>query len=257
MRYLTSISLAVVVLMTLACAATPDIDATVEARLAQERAIGATVEARLRSEFKATTPSSLGPTFDINRLLAASTPVSPSIAPQSSCPDSRGTVANLPYFTHLDYHDRASVYMRDEKWECAIQDLDKAISIEPGYLSAYLLRGMAYSYTEQFGRSIQDFDKAVVINPNFGQSYAMRGAAYKLLGNNEQASFNFGMACQMDSDLCHLAFDTPRITTPSIISKPTAAPQRFCCKRCSKGKPCGNTCISRSKTCHVGRGCAC
>ena len=30
-----------------------------------------------------------------------------------------------------------------------------------------------------------------------------------------------------------------------------------CCKYCSKGQPCGDTCISRNKTCHVGGGCAC
>jgi hypothetical protein len=30
-----------------------------------------------------------------------------------------------------------------------------------------------------------------------------------------------------------------------------------CCKVCTVGKACGNTCISRDKTCHVGAGCAC
>ena len=30
-----------------------------------------------------------------------------------------------------------------------------------------------------------------------------------------------------------------------------------CCKICKKGKACGNSCISRSKKCHKGRGCAC
>lgn len=30
-----------------------------------------------------------------------------------------------------------------------------------------------------------------------------------------------------------------------------------CCKICTKGCPCGNTCISCSKDCHVGPGCAC
>jgi len=29
-----------------------------------------------------------------------------------------------------------------------------------------------------------------------------------------------------------------------------------CCKVCSVGKACGNTCISRDKSCHVGQGCA-
>lgn len=30
-----------------------------------------------------------------------------------------------------------------------------------------------------------------------------------------------------------------------------------CCKVCYRGKACGDTCISRSKICHVGVGCAC
>jgi len=30
-----------------------------------------------------------------------------------------------------------------------------------------------------------------------------------------------------------------------------------CCKYCSRGKACGNTCIARNKTCRVGHGCAC
>ena len=30
-----------------------------------------------------------------------------------------------------------------------------------------------------------------------------------------------------------------------------------CCKVCSKGKACGDSCISREKECHKGQGCAC
>lgn len=30
-----------------------------------------------------------------------------------------------------------------------------------------------------------------------------------------------------------------------------------CCKICTKGKACGDTCIRASYTCHKGRGCAC
>lgn len=32
---------------------------------------------------------------------------------------------------------------------------------------------------------------------------------------------------------------------------------RRCCKRCVGGKACGNTCIRKDFTCHVGCGCAC
>lgn len=30
-----------------------------------------------------------------------------------------------------------------------------------------------------------------------------------------------------------------------------------CCKTCTVGKACGDTCIEASDTCHVGAGCAC
>jgi hypothetical protein len=36
-----------------------------------------------------------------------------------------------------------------------------------------------------------------------------------------------------------------------------AAQGRYCCKHCSKGKACGDSCIARWKTCHKGKGCAC
>lgn len=42
----------------------------------------------------------------------------------------------------------------------------------------------------------------------------------------------------------------------SAVPRP-AASQQTCCKYCSKGKPCGNTCIAVGKTCRKGPGCAC
>ncbi len=36
-----------------------------------------------------------------------------------------------------------------------------------------------------------------------------------------------------------------------------AAQGRYCCKVCSTGKACGDSCIARWKTCHKGKGCAC
>jgi len=43
---------------------------------------------------------------------------------------------------------------------------------------------------------------------------------------------------------------------PARQSHPQEVAQA-CCKRCSTGKACGNSCISRSKQCHAGAGCAC
>lgn len=38
---------------------------------------------------------------------------------------------------------------------------------------------------------------------------------------------------------------------------PTCIPAGQCCKVCDKGQACGDSCISRAKQCHKGRGCAC
>jgi hypothetical protein len=45
-------------------------------------------------------------------------------------------------------------------------------------------------------------------------------------------------------------------TSVSTDAAPLAADGR-CCKVCTAGKACGNTCIAAYKTCHVGPGCAC
>ncbi len=37
----------------------------------------------------------------------------------------------------------------------------------------------------------------------------------------------------------------------------TCTPADQCCMICDKGQACGNSCISRAKTCHKGRGCSC
>lgn len=42
-----------------------------------------------------------------------------------------------------------------------------------------------------------------------------------------------------------------------VLSASQDAPEPVCCKVCSKGKACGDTCISKEKTCEEPRGCAC
>jgi hypothetical protein len=40
-------------------------------------------------------------------------------------------------------------------------------------------------------------------------------------------------------------------------SDPSSQASGECCKICTRGKACGNTCISRDDICRVGPGCAC
>ena len=47
--------------------------------------------------------------------------------------------------------------------------------------------------------------------------------------------------------------NNPLFIIPTIAQIPRSA----CCKICSKGQPCGNSCISRKDVCHKAPGCAC
>ncbi len=42
-----------------------------------------------------------------------------------------------------------------------------------------------------------------------------------------------------------------------LLPEPPSAVLAAGCKTCRKGKACGNSCISRTKTCHKPPGCAC
>ena len=50
---------------------------------------------------------------------------------------------------------------------------------------------------------------------------------------------------------------TPTIVVPQRFEPVPVPEQRSCCRICTSGKACGDSCISASKTCHKGGGCAC
>jgi len=48
------------------------------------------------------------------------------------------------------------------------------------------------------------------------------------------------------------------VLSDSPSASPLACiPADRCCKKCSTGKACGNSCINVNYNCHKGRGCAC
>jgi hypothetical protein len=62
-----------------------------------------------------------------------------------------------------------------------------------------------------------------------------------------------GLACLLAAATLALG---PASLSP-CLSSAAAAQGFYCCKVCSKGKACGDSCIARDKTCHKGKGCAC
>jgi hypothetical protein len=69
-------------------------------------------------------------------------------------------------------------------------------------------------------------------------------------------------AATADQSFERYSYDVPARSSSFLVSLGIATPeaaiaQQRCCKVCTTGKACGNTCIARDKQCHVGPGCAC
>jgi len=76
------------------------------------------------------------------------------------------------------------------------------------------------------------------------------------------SQFSSNYSCQSavcgPAEQSHCAIPTARASKVGFLSTSTALePSSYCCKVCSKGKACGDSCISRDKECHTPPGCAC
>lgn len=52
---------------------------------------------------------------------------------------------------------------------------------------AYYNRGTVYAIQERYPEALQDLDRALDINPDFAQVYGNRGLIYKALGKTDEA----------------------------------------------------------------------
>ena len=153
MRYLTSISLALIVLMALACT-TPNIDATVEARA---------------KELVAEQVNNLPPNPDLaldyfNRgvgygqagdyqLAIGDLTKAIALGLHRTHSSGRNPLANA-YFIRGYYYDELGQY------QTAINDYTKAIQLDPDDADAYSNRGHAYNKLGQDERAEADWAKA-------------------------------------------------------------------------------------------------
>jgi tetratricopeptide (TPR) repeat protein len=85
------------------------------------------------------------------------------------------------------YNNRGVTYKDLGNYSQAIEDLNRAIEIRPGYADAYNNRGVAYRGLGNNKQAIKDYDRAIEIRPGYADAYNNRGVAYNSLGNYRQA----------------------------------------------------------------------
>lgn len=66
----------------------------------------------------------------------------------------------------------------------AMQDLNRAIKLNPKSANAYVIRGRMYGQQNNDKLAIKDFEQAISIQPQNAEAYGNRGIAYLKQGNN-------------------------------------------------------------------------
>jgi tetratricopeptide (TPR) repeat protein len=90
---------------------------------------------------------------------------------------------------------RASLDIRIDSCTSAIQ----SGRLSPDRLSiAFQNRGAAFIAKGDPNRAIQDFDRAISLDPNYANAFNGRGVAYQAKGDNDRAIQDYGQAIRLD-----------------------------------------------------------
>ncbi|MBN1365432.1 MAG: tetratricopeptide repeat protein [Syntrophaceae bacterium] len=98
------------------------------------------------------------------------------------------------------YLNRATAYTKLGKFQLAIEDYNRAISLKPDYTEAYNNRGNIYGQLRQFQLAINDFNKAISLDPDHAKAYNNRGLAYSELHHHQNAIKDFNKAIDLNPD---------------------------------------------------------
>lgn len=111
----------------------------------------------------------------------------------------------LPHFYKAHVAQRAT-FLKSMNWTDAqraefdkhlLDELTKALSLDPNLLPAVTDRAEVYFSLKQFQQAIPDYDKAIALDPNDAGAYNDRGLANMELGKTYDAISDFGEAIRL------------------------------------------------------------
>jgi tetratricopeptide (TPR) repeat protein/TolB-like protein len=89
----------------------------------------------------------------------------------------------------------AIVQLKLKKYEDSIRSITKAIELKPNNPDHYLIRAfIKRKYLSRYNDAIVDYNRCVSISPKWGEPYIGRGLAYMMVGNDDQAVEDFRKA---------------------------------------------------------------
>lgn len=117
--------------------------------------------------------------------------------------DYYGAIEDLSRAIEIDPMLKMAYYIRGAAWghlgnyECALKDDNMALKIDPRYVDAYNNRGITRYELNDFLGAVEDYNIAIEINPYFAQIYCNRGNAKWQLGNYSGAIADYDKAIEL------------------------------------------------------------
>ncbi len=88
---------------------------------------------------------------------------------------------------YLDFYEQGEFALAIEKWGRAVDLFTKSIQDNANFFMAYHNRAIAYSRLGEYDKSIEDLSKAVQLNPDYSDAYGRMGLVYEIKRNYPEA----------------------------------------------------------------------
>jgi tetratricopeptide (TPR) repeat protein len=101
-----------------------------------------------------------------------------------------------PQFT-LALKSRGAAYLKLDKVQEAIADINAVIKIAPDNARAFHMRGLAYAKAGNYDKALGDFNQALELNPDYGTAYYSRANLHHKMGHPDLATEDIRMVTQL------------------------------------------------------------
>ena len=100
----------------------------------------------------------------------------------------------------LAYNNRGNVHAAMGNPKRSLQDLNRAILIDPKYINAYYNRAITYQDLGELEKAIKDYSEVMRLNPNHLAATFYRGLINEKLGRHEAAEKDFLKAYELEPE---------------------------------------------------------
>jgi Tfp pilus assembly protein PilF len=103
-----------------------------------------------------------------------------------------------PEKVSIAYTNLGSAYQKTGQYDKAMENYDKAITLDPHDYLAYTNRGVIFDRLGQFDKALESYNKAVISNPGDYKAYFNRGLTYDKMGRIAEAIEEFQIATRLN-----------------------------------------------------------